>query len=89
MALHMTTPVRTKRIGEALVERGLISPAQLAKALDIQQRTGERLGRILIALGVIKRKTLYTVLAELWGIPFADLTQQKPDPKALSPLRPC
>lgn len=80
--------VKTKRLGEALVERGLISPAQLAKALELQQRTGERLGRILIALGVIKRKELYTVLAELWGIPFADLTQQKPDPEVLRLFEP-
>ena len=63
------------KLGEALVQRGLITPVDLEKALDVQKRTGERLGRILIALGMVRRQQLYRVLAELWQLPFVDLIQ--------------
>lgn len=61
------------RLGEALVQQGLLSPQDLQRALEIQNRTGERLGRILISLGLVKRQQLYQVLAMLWGLPFVDL----------------
>jgi len=67
------------RIGELLVQKGLITSADLTKALELQQRTGERLGRILISLSLIKRYQLYQVLAEQWNLPFADLIQDPPD----------
>lgn len=59
------------RLGDYLVERGLISSQQLTSALQQQQRTGERLGRLLLILGYIKRLDLARALAALWGYPFA------------------
>lgn len=69
------------RLGEALVQQGLLSAENLQRALEVQQRTGERLGRILIALGLVKRQQLYQVLAKLWGLPFVDLLQTPLDQK--------
>ncbi len=67
------------RLGEALVVRGLLSQADLERALHYQERTGDRLGRILIALGLVRRQQLYQVLAELWGYPFVDLLREPLD----------
>ena len=66
-------------IGEALVERGLISKLQLRWALETQERTGVRLGRVLLAAGLVRRQRLYEVLAELWGCDFVDLVDDPPD----------
>jgi hypothetical protein len=63
----------SQRLGEALVQKGFLKPADLERALDIQARTGERLGRILITLNLVRRQQLYQVLSELWDYPFVDL----------------
>ncbi len=71
----MSSVSSTLRLGEALVQQGLLSPQDLQRALEVQSRTGERLGRILISLGLVKRQQLYQALAKLWQIPFVDLLQ--------------
>jgi cellulose synthase/poly-beta-1,6-N-acetylglucosamine synthase-like glycosyltransferase len=57
----------------------MITRAQLRQALDLQMRTGDRLGRVLMSLGLIKRRDLYQVLAVRWDQPFADLIQNPPE----------
>jgi len=74
------TEVRQQPLGRLLVEKGLIDRAQLARALEVHMRTGDRLGSVLMSLGFIKRKELYGVLAQLWGHPFIDLITSPPDP---------
>ncbi len=66
----MWSVVSSTRLGEHLVSRGLLTPEQLATALLQQRRTGERLGRLLLILGYLERRTLARALAELWGYPF-------------------
>lgn len=56
-----------------MVAAGLIDPDRLEWALARQQRTGERLGRILVNSGVVHRLDLQRVLGEAWGLPFVDL----------------
>jgi hypothetical protein len=60
-------------LGELLVRRGLIDRATLDWALARQRDTGERLGRVLLAAGKVRRLDLCHVLAEQWGLPFIDL----------------
>ena len=67
-----------EQLGTALVERGLLTADQLEWALDAHRRTGERLGRVLLAAGLVHRQTLYWVLAELWGCGFVDLVHSPP-----------
>ena len=62
------------RLGDHLVQRGLITETQLAVALQQQERTGERLGRLLLILGSIRRLDLGRALAELWQLPFITIT---------------
>ena len=68
------------RLGDYLVERGLISSQQLATALQQQQRTGERLGRLLLILGYIRRLDLARALAALWDLPFITVDDKLVDP---------
>jgi glycosyltransferase XagB len=62
--------VSSIRLGEYLVQRGLISEVQLDTALHQQRRTGERLGRLLLILGFLRRLELARALADLWQLPF-------------------
>jgi cellulose synthase/poly-beta-1,6-N-acetylglucosamine synthase-like glycosyltransferase len=58
----------------------LISERQLDTALQQQKHTGERLGRLLLILGYIRRLDLARVLAELWGLPFITIDERVVDP---------
>lgn len=69
------TPERpTKRLGEMLVERGLITPLQLEQALAEQRSTKEFLGAILVRLKLIRPDVLLKALSEQSGIPYESLT---------------
>jgi type IV pilus assembly protein PilB len=61
-----------KRIGEMLVEDGVITRDQLDAALELQRRGGEgdRIGEILVASGVASAEQIHTVLAHKFGMPF-------------------
>jgi hypothetical protein len=56
--------MRRRPIGQILVEKGEISPAELQAALDEQERTGLRLGQILIETGRISWLALARAIAE-------------------------
>lgn len=68
------------RLGEYLVQRGLISEVQLDTALHQQRRTGERLGRLLLILGFLRRLELARALADLWQLPFVTVDAGSVDP---------
>jgi hypothetical protein len=75
----METEIRPRLLGELLVQRGLVSDGDLAKALELQRHTGESLGGILVAGGLVRRYDLYHTLSQLWELPFIDLIQEPPD----------
>lgn len=54
-------------IGEILVEKELITPAQLEWALEHQRANGGLLGEILLAQGLIDRLAIASVLARQWS----------------------
>ena len=68
-------------MGEKLLEEGLITPEQLRQALEVQARTGELLGQILVRLGMISREDLNRVL----GLTSADEVQVGPEVLELIP----
>jgi type IV pilus assembly protein PilB len=80
MSRDMTsTPIssggrKTKKLGEILVEEGLISSEQLERALLEQSRTDQLLGRILIDLKMVRESDLMAALAKQIGFRFVDLT---------------
>jgi type IV pilus assembly protein PilB len=67
------------RLGQAMVERGLISHDDLDRALDHQRATRKRLGESLIEIGAVTSLQLSQALAEHLGVPFVDLETHPPD----------
>lgn len=63
-----------KRIGEMLIEKGLLSETLLKKALDEALSSKEKLGSILIKNGYVEEAAFYKTLAEQLQIPYTDLT---------------
>src|SRR5438552_168412 len=63
---------RRIRLGESLVEAGLISHAQLDEALARKTTSGERIGESLVALGYITQRDLVRTLAKDADIPFLE-----------------
>jgi|Deesub1362B_J571_1020462.scaffolds.fasta_scaffold00572_3 type IV pilus assembly protein PilB len=55
---------RIKRIGEMLIDAGIITEEQLKKALEFQKRNGRRLGSILLELGFATEDDILKVLSE-------------------------
>jgi type IV pilus assembly protein PilB len=76
----------TKELGEVLVDEGLITNDQLAKASEEQQKVGRSLGRVLIDLGLVNEPDLVAVLARQIGLDFVDLTEYQIDPTAAALL---
>ncbi len=58
------------RLGELLIREGLITAAQLEKAISVQRQEGGRLGEIIIKLGIVKENDIVTVLGKQLGIPY-------------------
>ncbi len=70
-----------KRIGDLLVEKGLLTPAQLHAVLEEQTKTGQRLGQILLAKNWIAEDDLVDVIHNRLGIPKISLENLVIDPK--------
>ncbi len=61
------------RLGDLLVEQGLITDEQLQFALSEQKRLGRKLGGTLIELGMIDESSLLNLLGSQLNIPLIDL----------------
>ncbi len=75
-------------LGTSLIQRGLIGEEELRWALGVQQRTGSRLGSILIASGLVRRLDVYRVLSDMWQCPFVDLTTEPIDLSLVAEMDP-
>jgi MSHA biogenesis protein MshE len=71
--------VRVK-VGALLIEQALITQAQLDTALKEQKRSGRKLGRVLMDLGILSEDQLNQALARHLHLPYADLRQMSLDP---------
>ncbi|MDJ0765020.1 MAG: hypothetical protein QNJ97_18710 [Myxococcota bacterium] len=61
------------RLGEILVEAGVVKPDQLEKALEIQQKRQLRLGTILLQEGFVGEPQLVQALSRRLSIPWVSL----------------
>ena len=75
---------KTKRLGELLVEKGLLTEEQCRHALDIQKKTGRRLGQAIIELGFVKEEELLQVLSKQMTLPHIWLRKGLIDPKIIN-----
>jgi len=62
-----------KTLGEILIQKNLVSPDKIEKALHVQAGGRRRIGHILIKMGAISEEELFSALAEQKNIPVADL----------------
>ncbi|MFA5259923.1 MAG: ATPase, T2SS/T4P/T4SS family [Candidatus Omnitrophota bacterium] len=64
---------KSKKIGEAFKDAGLISAENLDAALEEQRNTSDRLGDILLRLGLVTSRQMAPVVADYFRIPFYQL----------------
>lgn len=69
----MTMQAPKIRIGDILIEYGVISEGQLQEALAEQKKTGRKLGRTLVEMDLVKEDQLLKILSEQLSIPYQDL----------------
>lgn len=78
-----------KPLGEHLLDRGLLKPDQLQRALEDQQRGGNKrlLGEVLVDLKLLTEDQITEALAAAYGVPYARISPKLADPKVI-PLLP-
>lgn len=72
-----------KRLGELLVESGLITASQLQSAITHQKIARGRLGSNLVALGYISEEVLMDFLSHQTGVPQMDVRNLEVPPEVL------
>jgi general secretion pathway protein E/type IV pilus assembly protein PilB len=70
-------------ISEELLKRGLITPADLGKAVELHKAEGLRLDRALVRLGHVDERQLLEITGEQLSLPVLDLTNIKIDEDVL------
>jgi len=61
---------KKQRLGDALVQAGLLTPEQLAAALELQRTGGRRLGQVLVQQGLLQDLDVARVVADQLRLPF-------------------
>ncbi len=77
-----------KKLGELLIENGLITEEQLQEALDVQRNSPELLGKIMTNLGFVTELDVLKMIAVQLGVPFVDLSRVKVVPIIAKSLPP-
>ena len=75
------------KLGQILVNRGILHPDELATALAEQQETGARLGATLVRLGFVDEETLIRALAGQLKLPVARIRGKRVGPEVLECVR--
>ena len=73
-----------KKLGECLIQAGLISEDDLQSALSEHKRTGERLGAVLVRLNLATERQIAKALAYQLGFPYLNLAENPPEIAAVT-----
>jgi type IV pilus assembly protein PilB len=73
-----------KKLGECLIQAGLITEDDLQSALTEHKRTGERLGAVLVRLNLATERQIAKALAYQLGFPYLNLAENPPDPNIVT-----
>jgi len=77
----MVKPAKKRlRLGDTLIQDGLINQAQLERALVLQKQSGKRLGEVLVEMGLVTEQDIVEVLGRQLGIPYINLSTYLIDP---------
>ena len=79
----MATPAANKPIGVLLQENGLITKSYIDMALQEKAVTNEKIGEILVRLGLVSQYDVAIVLSEQKNLPFVDVDNEVPDKAVL------
>ena len=77
MAMHKT-------LGALLIEKGIITPEQLQRALNEQKVSGKLLGTILVELGYATEEEIASQLSEQMGLAYIDLNTYQIDKEVIN-----
>ncbi|MBC7082189.1 MAG: Flp pilus assembly complex ATPase component TadA [Firmicutes bacterium] len=66
---------RRRKLGEILIDAGVLTQEDLDKALAVQKERGGRLGSVLVSLGLIDEDIMLTALETQLGIPRVELAR--------------
>jgi type IV pilus assembly protein PilB len=72
-----------KKIGECLVQAGLITETDLQSALVEHKRSGERLGSVLVRMNLATERQIAKALAYQLGFAYVNLAEHPPDAVAV------
>ena len=72
-----------KKLGECLIQAGLISADDLQTVLAEQKRTGEELGSVLVRMKLASEKQITKTLAHQLGFSYINLAKEPPEPAAI------
>mgnify|MGYP007070676037 CR=1 FL=1 len=77
-SLEVKKMVDKRRMGEILVELGLIDEYNIRHALDVAKREGLKLGEAIIRLGYLGEDQVLGILKNLTSIPVLDVMYELP-----------
>jgi type IV pilus assembly protein PilB len=66
----MVAKKKKMRLGEILIERGIIDNSGLDRALEKQKQSGGLLGEVLLKMGLVKEEDIVIALASQFNIPY-------------------
>ncbi len=75
---------KRKRLGEMLVDAGLVTQEQVAKALEYSKKNGIRLGRALIRLNFVDEDDVIRTISDQLNIPHVDVGNILFDPEVVT-----
>ena len=74
------------KLGEVLVNQGVISEDMLAQALQEQKTDGEKIGATLIRMGFVSEEEMLNALAKYFGVRSVNLKAKQPNEAVLKLL---
>jgi type IV pilus assembly protein PilB len=84
----MIATLERKPLGRLLLDKGLIKPEQLDRALEEQKRSNHQklLGEVLVELRFCTEDQITEALAQAYGVPYARISPRIADPKVIASL---
>ena len=74
------------RLGDLLVQKGIISEQQLMQTLAAQKQSGRKLGTMLVELGFVSEEQLLSFLSQHLNVPLIDIAQYNVSPTTVTLL---
>jgi type IV pilus assembly protein PilB len=84
----MLATLERKPLGQLLLDKGLVKPEQLDRALEEQRRSNHQklLGEVLVELRICTEDQITEALAQAYGVPYARVSPKIADPKVIAVL---